>query len=405
MCVYNKIKMKKNIFLAVLWFCIFFVGVKFKINAETFFIKYNETYSVNRDTTPEQKVAEAIEYTVALQTTILVASQVGSGLAILQGLSIPDYLRFLFSLIISKKNNKRYFWGIIYDANTSKPIAYSVIRIFKAEDNSMVNTTVSDNDGRYGIIIDPGRYYIKVWHQDYSFPVLDLSLNKILANDNSIYLGKVFELSTAKSINFNIPLNPKQFKKGLNWSTIKSIWKKSGIAGISRNIYLIYFFFLLSLFLLYINFNILSIIIAIYYFIYIFIDIIKKISLPPKTWGTVFSSGTGLPISNVFVKMYALKSEAIIDTKITDSHGRFQFFVPNGKYLLILNAYNYFLDNGIHTSKEERNNKILFEVRGDRPVSLEIRMKEGITNNSSTTQYYPIDNKFKFNITGIASNK
>ena len=98
MCVYNKIKMKKNIFLAVLWFCIFFVGVKFKINAETFFIKYNETYSVNRDTTPEQKVAEAIEYTVALQTTILVASQVGSGLAILQGLSIPDYLRFLFSL-------------------------------------------------------------------------------------------------------------------------------------------------------------------------------------------------------------------------------------------------------------------------------------------------------------------
>lgn len=60
-----------------------------------------------------------------------------------------------------KKQNEPSAYGIILDAE-KKPIANCVVRIFETKYNKLIASTLTDTHGRYGVLIGPGTYVIKV---------------------------------------------------------------------------------------------------------------------------------------------------------------------------------------------------------------------------------------------------
>lgn len=67
-------------------------------------------------------------------------------------------LFFIFRGIVRAKKPKG--WGIIYDAETGKPIRYAIARIFETQFNKLLETQVTDANGRYAFLVGRNIYYV-----------------------------------------------------------------------------------------------------------------------------------------------------------------------------------------------------------------------------------------------------
>ena len=88
------------------------------------------------------------------------------------------------------------------------------------------------------------------------------------------------------------------------------------------------------------KFNIFNLILGTLYLAYLIFKFIRD-SKKPRAWGVVYNSKTMIPIPSAFVKLYEYGSYKLIDTKVTNKLGMFQFFVPNAKYALLVAASGY----------------------------------------------------------------
>lgn len=71
-------------------------------------------------------------------------------------------------------------WGIVYDRKTGKPLARAVARIFEPQYNKLLETTVTDAQGRYSFVLGPSSYYAvfqKEGYQNVEVRPVDLSRN------------------------------------------------------------------------------------------------------------------------------------------------------------------------------------------------------------------------------------
>lgn len=61
--------------------------------------------------------------------------------------------------------------GQVIDINSNEPVKGAVVRLF--DETKQIDVTITDNEGRYSFIVDPGTYYIKVNGDGFKFPVKD----------------------------------------------------------------------------------------------------------------------------------------------------------------------------------------------------------------------------------------
>ncbi|MEK9157270.1 MAG: carboxypeptidase-like regulatory domain-containing protein, partial [Patescibacteria group bacterium] len=60
--------------------------------------------------------------------------------------------------ITHKKRNQT--WGIVYDEATRRPVGNVVIRLFEPKYNKLVDSLISDANGRYVFALGPNEYYV-----------------------------------------------------------------------------------------------------------------------------------------------------------------------------------------------------------------------------------------------------
>lgn len=60
-----------------------------------------------------------------------------------------------------------------------------------------------------------------------------------------------------------------------------------------------------------------------------------------KPWGIVYDSLTNKPIELVIVRVFNLKNDRLIATKVTDQNGRFNFLLANGRYYITVTKTGY----------------------------------------------------------------
>jgi len=85
-------------------------------------------------------------------------------------------------------------WGIVLDAKTKKPVANAVVRIFDKKFNKLLETQVTDRNGKYGFFVKRNIYYItaeKPGFKKYVSPDIDLSGKDEAIIDQNVVLQSV----------------------------------------------------------------------------------------------------------------------------------------------------------------------------------------------------------------------
>ncbi len=248
---------------------------------------------------------------------------------------ILPLFRFLFLqplLLVGRK--RRYKWGMVYNSLNKLPVDLAVVRLIDAQTKRVVQSKVTDKNGRFGFIVKPGKYILKVVKKGYIFPSNVLRKIKSDGKLLDIYHGEIIEVVSNSAVTPNIPLDIEGESK-----TPWRIWRHKIFVGIQHSISILgivltAFSFYVSPSLYIGSFLIIHIIIYTLFVVYVKP---KK----PKTWGIVYDRQTKKPIKKVIIKLFSNQYNRLITSQITDNNGRYAFLVGPSQYKIVLEKKGY----------------------------------------------------------------
>jgi len=251
--------------------------------------------------------------------------------------NLASYLRFLltqpFAIIARRKRKK---WGVVYNAVTKEPIDLAIVRLYQQENSRLVQSRVTDRNGRYSFIVAAvGRYYMTVTKPKFTFPSETLKDRKEDGKYLDLYHGEIITISENKAvITANIPLDPADdtrpprkviFQYYLRKTQYALAFSAVPIAAVSMIISpgpltFTLFGFHVLLFILF-----------------------RRLGYqkPPKSWGIIYDKKTGKPLSLAIARIYDKQYNKLLETRVTDAKGRYAFLVDNNVYYLTADKKGY----------------------------------------------------------------
>lgn len=106
---------------------------------------------------------------------------------------------------------KRKRWGIVYNSLTKQPIDLAIVRLFNKNTNKLLATRITDFQGRYLFIVDPGDYFATVTKPYHVFPS-QLTTEKT----ENTYTGETISVQSNNDqkqkgiVAFDIPIDPQE---------------------------------------------------------------------------------------------------------------------------------------------------------------------------------------------------
>lgn len=231
-------------------------------------------------------------------------------------------------------------WGVAYDSVTKQPIDPAYITL-KDLHGKNVASAITDLDGRYGFLVDPGIYQMSANKTNYFFPSQKLAgkMGDELYND--LYFGENIEIKQdGQAIIKNIPMDPLRF----DWNEFAKRDKKlmkfySKIDIILRKIFDLFFVagFIVALvayFSVPYPYNLIILI------IYLALLFLRTIGIKPKAYGSILSSIDGNPLSFSILRVIMPDSNVEVAHKVADKYGRYYCLAPKGKYYIKIEKKN-----------------------------------------------------------------
>jgi len=279
------------------------------------------------NTTTGSIVTKTVSTTGLLVTTIAAASSFSL-------FDILFILLRLFDLLLITLGLKKKVlpWGVVYDSITKQPLdpAYVILKDLKGKE---IASAITDLDGRYGFLVEPGVYQIEAHKTNYDFPSKKLAGKTQDELYNNLYFSENIEVKkSGEVITKNIPLDPIKFdwnefaKKKNNLMKFYSKWT----AQVGR----IYdFLFAVGFVIAVISYIFApypyNMIVAILYVVFL---ILRFLGLKPRAYGYVFEKSTGNPLSFAIIRAMLPNSEQQVASKACDKYGKYYCLVPPGKY-------------------------------------------------------------------------
>ncbi len=258
--------------------------------------------------------------------------------AIALSFNVLPYLYLVFSepfLWFFRRKRKK--WGIIYDSLTKVPVSLAVVRLYNKANNQLLQTKVTDKEGRYLMIVkEPGEYYITVTKPGYIYPTKYLSDAKEDTKYLDLYHGEAIKVTVKGAVlTTNIPLDPVDKKMVAEKNAVQNY--------IINNLRLMLAYLGLSLAVLVLIIyptviTIASLILHIILFI-----IFRRLIVPPKpkSWGIVYDQKTKEPLTHAIVRIFDTKFNKLLETQVTDGKGRYAFLVGKNQYQLLTEKQGY----------------------------------------------------------------
>lgn len=241
---------------------------------------------------------------------------------------LNHFFSWLFSFFGFRKKRRRS-WGMIYDAAAKTPIDLAIVRLFDAQTKKLIETQVTDKNGRFSFLVSPGEFTITVIKPPFVFPssiVSGISDGEYL---NIYHGGGITIHSEQDAISISIPLDPPS-REALHGSGLFKdahsflLHHSLGILGLS---------FFVSALLIFYTPHALNIILFVANALFVcgqwFLFSRKE-----KPWGVVFDSVTAQPIPLAAIAIIDATEKKLVKTRLTDYFGRFNFFAPAGRYII-----------------------------------------------------------------------
>lgn len=278
----------------------------------------------------------------ALQTTAIAAGPVAAALnpgLISSTVNWYHYLNHFLSALLSALGlrKRRRPWGIVYDSITKNPVDLAIVRLFDTGDKKLIETQVTDKNGRFSFLVKPGTYTIAVAKQEYIYPsaIVKGALDGDYAH---VYRQEPFTLVRDEDvIEVSIPLDPphpdvvKKTRGG--FKAFLHVFSKYSMVSlflsVGLSIALAYYVpTTLNLVLLFLN--------SMFMLGKVFV-----ITRKDKPWGTVFDalSLEALPLAAIGI--IDGKQGKLLRTRLSDYEGRFNFLVPQGEYVFTVSKDQY----------------------------------------------------------------
>ena len=312
------------------------------------------TIKVITPTVLEMIKESPIAQKIAKTATPIVTATAALGLLPLIAQAIPQAFHvfasvfpMLFTAAVARR--KRKPWGIVFDSLTGKPIDFAIVRAFEAETGQLVQTKVTDENGRFNLLLSRGDYYVKVSKPGFIFParipkLKATQLTTRFGPEADIYLGQAFTIKNDDTnINLNIPLDPilsgsslklkarLWFKNAFDWFLISLSYASLPLLIIGA--------FLAALATL-ITESKLNLFISAFYIVLLSVYLVAR-RIQKVKLGFVFDSETGQPIPKAVISIFDKEYRGIKDVKVTDNHGHFSVLLQKGQYYLTVSAKGY----------------------------------------------------------------
>jgi len=243
--------------------------------------------------------------------------------------------RMIFLFGFAKKKKK---WGIVYDAESNQPVPIAVVRIFDQEFKKLLETQITDKNGRFGFLVKPGKYYINIIKTDYTFP------SKFVRND---YHGEPFEVKEDSVISVNIPIDPNVHKLALRLNIISKLMKIFNDAQIPVSI----LGTVLCIFI-YISYpDLLNLLVVIFYLL-IWLNELYQLR-KGHLFGMVMKKIDEAPIALAIIRVFDEATNKLIATRVTESQGKYYYLTGPGNFYLtaVKENFNPYKVNDLKFSK------------------------------------------------------
>ena len=280
----------------------------------------------------------------AQQATQVVAPVASAGLLAQLALAARDIGYVLLQAGISGMQyfgfwRKRHPWGIVYDAITKQPVMLATVRLYTVgKVQRLVETDVTSKAGVFSFVPKSGDYEIKVTKPGYTFPssVIHSATDGEYAH---VYRGEKIHFEGENSVvDVSVPVDPAKVNVNLLFKVQTFIRGRIYMAtivmlmsGLSMSLLAVIGGESTALngFLIMFYLGVLS---------YHFILWNRK----RRAWGNVVDE-KGEPVVGVQVNLVDPKFEKLVQRRVTDEAGKYQFIVPEGEYEIRLEGVSYTL--------------------------------------------------------------
>jgi len=285
--------------------------------------------------------AETVTETVtekAMAPAVAAIAVVNAALAVQTVTSVDfgRYLAFFFTQpVLLLKRRRRKAWGTVYNSLSRLPEDLVIVRLRDAGTGRLVGSEVTDRWGRFGFIVPQGRYRLEAVKANTVFPSRLLEGKKEDGQYLDLYHGGEIAVGTeGAAIIPNLPVDPdvKETPDALilkkdHWRRIQSLVALLGpAAGLAA------FVIIPSPFT--------GLLLVAEVLVYLFFRRFAVVP-SPKKWGTVLEKGTPSAVKGAVLRIFALPYNKLLEYRVSDGHGRYNFRVGNGKYYLTVTKTGY----------------------------------------------------------------
>jgi len=276
--------------------------------------------------------AQAVSTVAAPTVLALTLVNVASTMSLFNLLA---YLQFFFTqpiLLLGRRRRRK--WGVVYNSLTKQPIDLAIVRLIHHKTHLVVQTKVTDKQGRFLFSMKKGSYMIEIVKPGYTFPSTYLAGRKEDVNFLDLYHGDVLNLKKSATIAVNVPLDPTSVEETPRRVLIKKFTKRLRHAVAFSGV-------LIGMVVLVITPTLATAVLMLAQVgIYL---LFRRLALPAKSksWGLTFDAKTRKPLGGVIVRIFDKKFNKLLESQVTDQNGKYGFIVRRNTYYLVASKSGY----------------------------------------------------------------
>ncbi len=255
------------------------------------------------------------------------------------GFTLPQvlvFLRYLFGQpIVLLRLRKQKRWGVIYHAFNKQPVDLAMVRLIDHKSNAIVQSRVTDMQGRYFFITTPGIYRIEVAKD--GFRGLSVLLQKRVEDSrySNLYHGNTFTVTAERTVvHYNIPLDPRD--EEISTSLVLQEHSKQALQRVLS---------MLGVGVAMLSFAISPTpIIAVFLAVHLlFYGMFYRMAYryQPTSYGVVTDNKTRKPIKSAVVRVFDEQYHKLVQTAVTDHAGRYAALVGPSRYYVTYEKDGY----------------------------------------------------------------